>query len=188
MYPLDDVSDKDNNTHKIFSDNSIHILKFFYLERGNQYSNCNITFNLREPIVDRIRKVDQNGNPPAGATFELYEAGKSDLFDDNKLWHTADEFKRIAGDPLAVSESGDDGYAVLVNENGAALSYDAGKYYILEETNSPEGYRSNPPIVLQFHANTKTLTVVNKYETGAYASFLAEWSSLTTANFTNYSN
>lgn len=158
----------------IFPDNSIHTLKFFYLERGNQFSNCNITFNLQEPIADQIRKVDENGDPLAGVEFELYKAEMINDPGSDKRWHTADEFKKI-GTPMTTTTSGEDGYAILVTEKGEALQYDVDGYYILEETQTLPGYRKNLPIVLEYHGGTGTLTVVNKYETGAYASFLANW-------------
>lgn len=159
--------------YTLFSDNSVHTLKFFYLERGNQFSNCNITFNLREPIVDHIRKVDENGDPLSGATFKLYEASENSNFNINKQWHTADEFD--IGALMTSTTSGEDGYALLITEKGEALQYANSRYYILEETGTPVGYRKNPRIVLEYHHNTNTFTVVNKYETGAYASFLADW-------------
>lgn len=160
--------------HTIFSDNSTHTLKFFYLERGNQYSNCNITFNLQEPILDHIRKVDENGAPLSGATFELYAATTNSTFDNSRSWHTADEFDKL-GAPITTATSNDNGYATLATESGSALSYENSEYYILEETGTPAGYLKSQPIVLKYHRVTGTLTVVNKYETGAYASFLADW-------------
>ena len=171
--------------NKIFADNSAHELKFFYLERGNQFSNCNITFNLQEPIMDHIRKVDENGDPLMGAGFELYAAKTNDNFDGSKQWHTASEFDKRSGDPVTVTVSGNNGYASLTQPNGNALQYDS-EYYILEETGTPIGYRKNPPIVLQYHSGTDTLTVVNKYETGAYASFLADWTQLGSVDLARY--
>lgn len=163
-------------TNYIFPDNSIHTLKFYYLERGNAESNCCISFNLQEPLVDRIRKVDENGNPLSGAAFELYNATVKPgvTVNDNEWGHTSSEFEKN-GNVITTTESAGDGYALLTNAEGDPLAFSAGNYYILEETETPEGYRSNPPIVLQYHGDSKTFTVVNKYEVGAYASFTTHW-------------
>lgn len=162
------------NGGKIFADNSTHILKFFYLERGNQYSNCNITFNLQEPIADHIRKVDENGDALAGATFDLYAA--SGPSGGSEWWRlTSDQFRKTTSVPITTTTSNGIGYASLTDAKGDPLDLSAHEYYILEETGTPVGYRKNPPIVLKYHSDTKTLTVVNKYEVGAYASFLADW-------------
>lgn len=176
-----------NNT---FADNSTHTLKFFYLERGNQFSNCNITFNLQEPIADHIRKVDENGDPLAGAEFELYAA--TGTINENEWWrHTSKEFRKASNTPIITTVSNGMGYASLTDAKGDPLdlsTLSASGYYILEETGTPAGYRQNPPIVLRYHSDTKTLTVVNKYEVGAYASFLADWAQQpgNAVNFTSF--
>ena len=170
------LKDEDWNGNT-FGNNTIHTLKFFYLERGNAASNCNISFNLQEPIVDNIRKVDQNGNPLADAEFALYKATLNRPVLDDWWKHTAADFTKIGDDPIATTVSNDNGYAPLTKTDGEPLDLKQSEYYILEETKTPEGYRENPLIVLQYHENTNTLTVVNKYEVGAYASFLAEWAS-----------
>lgn len=164
------------DTYYIFPDNSLHTLKFFYLERGNSASNCSISFNLQEPLVDSIRKVDENGSPLAGAKFELYNAAvKAGVtVGDNEWWHTASEFEKN-GNVITTTESASDGYALLTDEKDDPLTFTSGNYYILEETETPEGYRSNPPIVLQYHGDSETFTVLNKYEVGAYASFTTHW-------------
>lgn len=162
---------RDNAT---FADGTMHTLKFFYLERGNAASNCNISFNLQNPIVDRIRKVDQNGDPLEGAEFALYEATTSSNIADGDWTHTSAEFVE-KGAPITTAISNRYGYATLTNAKGEPLTFNKDTYYILKETKTPAGYRVNPPIVLKYHENTKTLTVVNKYEAGAYASFVSDW-------------
>ncbi|MCH5204426.1 MAG: hypothetical protein J1F03_06740 [Oscillospiraceae bacterium] len=169
-----------------FGNNTIHTLKFFYLERGNAASNCNISFNLQEPIVDRIRKVNQNGDPLEGATFELYKAEPKAGIRSEWWKHTADDFNKI-GNPITTTISNYSGYAALTKANGEPLDLEQSDYYILRETKTPEGYRKNPDIVLQYHRTTETLTVVNKYEVGAYASFLADWKSRLDICFADYS-
>ena len=175
-----------NNT---FADDTIHTLKFFYLERGNAASNCNIRFNLQEPVADRIRKVDQNGDPLAGAEFELYKATTTNTIGDDEWWHTAEEFDED-GDPISTARSDGSGYALLTNEKGEPINFNnfTDTYYILKETKSPEGYRKNPSIVLKFHKASGTFKVVNKYEVGAYASFIAEWTSQSDICYAKYDN
>ncbi|MDE5931355.1 MAG: prealbumin-like fold domain-containing protein, partial [Lachnospiraceae bacterium] len=46
------------------------------------------------------------------------------------------------------------------------------RFYILHETSPPDGYRSQPvDIVLEYNSQTTMLSVANRWETGAYASF-----------------
>lgn len=172
-----------------FADGTIHDLKFFYLERGNAASNCNIMFNLQEPIAERIRKVDQNGDPLEGAEFELYEATTTpgSIIGDGEWWHTSEEFE-TTGISISTTRSDSGGYALLTNAKGESLTFDKDIYYILKETDPPVGYRKNPPIVLKYHDDSKTLKVVNKYEVGAYASFIAEWTSSSKVYSADYLN
>lgn len=182
-----------------FADNSIHTFKFYYMERGNDVSNCSISFNLEPVLKDRVRKVDEDGNPLKGAEFALYEAVKDGYQDDN-TWHFANEFeveyenvqndngeyvrqpKTLAKGIKFDNDVDNEGYYTLVNEQGKAIDFtdyvsgsEETQYFILRETKTPSGYRKNADIVLEYHATTETFTVVNKYETGAYASFVAYW-------------
>lgn len=167
-----------------FANGSIHELKFYYMERGNDVSNCSISFNFDPILKDRIRKINEDGDPLKTAKFDLYRADKNDAtYNDDNTWHYADEFKIITdqnGKRLVAGNlvGGDDGYYDIVDDSGNPIDltvYGDNAYFILDESTTPAGYRLNKYIVLQYHLSTNTFTVVNKYETGAYASFAASW-------------
>lgn len=171
---------------KIFANGSIHDLKFFYLERGNDVSNCAIKYNLIPIFADRIRKVDENGNPLGNVVFNIYAAAEGDNYKTGNQWHTIDEFKKIAytlgdttiaaGTPIATAvTNASTGYAELIDQLRNPLDLTRADYFIVEEAQGPPGYRLNPDIVVKIDHATDTFTVVNKYDTGSYASFMTEW-------------
>lgn len=172
---------------KTFSSNSVHTLKMFYLERGNYDSSIALRFNLQPLLYQQIKKVDQNGEPLQGASFELYEALQSD---DGAIVGTNGDAKgkkyNAGTEVFATLTSGANGIDQFV-EKEEEPSDPAGKagdpkpfnfadreneFYILRETNPPEGYRRNPiDILLQYHHDTDTITVVNRWTTGVVSSF-----------------
>ncbi len=167
-----------------FASGSDHSLKMFYLERGNYDSSLALRFNLQPRLYQQIKKVDQNGNPINGVEFRLYEAEVAN--NAGKLEYGIKDINNplaslITGKTLS-NEKLDAGVA-LFEEMGADGNYrpfnfaDRYKtrgiqYYILKEVNTPDGYRPLPvDIVLEYNPDTTMLSVVNKYTTGAYASF-----------------
>lgn len=108
-------------------DNTYHTLDFFYLERGNTDSNLSLKYNLVTIPETSIQKVDQLGNPIAGAEFELKDKDTS------------------ATICTAITEA--DGTVVLLNENDTPITlqqlWAAGHDSLtLTETNVPAGYRT----------------------------------------------
>lgn len=152
-----------NNT---FPDDSLHTLRFYYLERGSADSNMSLKFNLVTVPESNIVKVDQEGNPVEGAEFELY---------------TADENYTITGDPISSGITDSSGKIVLVDKHDALISFDelhrdGHNYFVLKEVKVPEGYRKTEEMHLRYIASESTgnigrgIVVSDNYiETGAFA-------------------
>lgn len=182
------------NGGKTFASSSSHTLKMFYLERGNYDSSLHLRFNLQPMLYQHIKKVDQNGDPLAGVQFELYAAKLKDGL--TQMSSNVGDYEQI-GEVLATLETGEDGTTTFLEEDESGAmrpfnfadrySSDGTIYYILKETKTPAGYRPLPEnIVLQFNPDTAMLVVANRYQTGAYASFIsniAEIGSLTYGAF-----
>ncbi|BDF59676.1 hypothetical protein CE91St36_24930 [Christensenellaceae bacterium] len=184
-----------NNT---FASNTTHTIKMFYLERGNYDASCAIRFNLQPLLYQQIKKVDQNGSPIAGVTFELYPAGEATQDEEGAILcnNTSEGRKYIkqTGDHALTSITTDtDGTGKIQQDPGTDAaapfpfpdSYNEatgeGRFYILKEVNTPAGYRRQPlDIVLEFQPDITMLRVANRWSTGSYASW--------TSNITGYEN
>ncbi len=126
-------ADTSNFSGSTFRESSKHTLSFFYLERGAGASNMKLKFNLTTLPSSEVEKVNQNGEAVQGAKFALYQSGAN--------WKTQ-------GDPIAQGTTDDKGQLVLLESDGSVLSFDnqhtAGHdYFVLKETDLPEGYRSS---------------------------------------------
>lgn len=180
-----------------FTSNSTHTLKMFYLERGNYDSSLALRFNLQTQLYHHVKKVDQDGEPISGVTFDLYAAEVTNASDPdgfrcvNATGATDDApiyVKPLNDTVLATLETRHpDGLASFSElEDGKnrpfnfADRYEAGKisgngegqYYILKERSAPPGYRDLPiDIVLEYDSESTMLIVANRWTTGSYASF-----------------
>lgn len=146
-----------------FADESYHTLDFFYLERGNVDSNMRMKYNLKTVPESDLVKVDQDGDPVAEASFELYETDENYSSENGNLVAEGETdasgsltFRKPNDDILPLSQLKDDGY------------------YLLIEKNLPDGYRhSSEPIKLYVETapqgNKKLLLSYNEWDTGAYA-------------------
>ena len=146
-----------------FADGTYHTIDLFYLERGNSDSNLRLTTNLVSVPESDIQKVDQNGDPVADASFNLYKAG--------------DDYGYNAEQDLIASGSTDkDGMLTLVDtQTGAPINFselftNGIERYVLEETNVPNGYRKSKNAHLRYKSRfgsvTGTLVCDNMWETG----------------------
>lgn len=129
-------ADTTNFFGNTFRDSTKHTLSFFYLERGAGASNMSLKFNLTTLPSSEVAKVDQNGEAVNGATFKLYRSDGPDA-DWNK------------GELVAQGTTKDRGQLILQKSNGSVLSFGEEHntnhcdYFVLKETDLPEGYRSS---------------------------------------------
>ena len=121
-------------TGNTFANDTSHTLKFFYLERGATDSNMKLKYNLVTVPESDIIKFDQDGGPVKGAEFTLYK--------------TEADFK-TEGEPLGSGTTDADGQLTLTNGKNNVINFDdlykdyGYRYYLLKETEVPEGYRSS---------------------------------------------
>lgn len=173
-----------------FVSNTSHEIKMFYLERGNYDSSLALKFNLQPLLPQEVKKVDQNGDPLGDVEFNMYPAELTNASDPDGLRcaniidsnNQAKYIKKANDTTLATLKTdADTGRAQfyenvqegkLYNFADNYVSDTNGRFYILEETRTPEGYRPLPiPIVLEFNPKTTMLSVANRWQTGSYASF-----------------
>ena len=126
-------ADTSNFSGNTFRDSTKHTLSFFYLERGAGASNMSLKFNLTTLPSSEVAKVNQNGEAVQGATFALYQSDAN--------WDAQ-------GEPIAQGTTDDKGQLVLLKSDGSVLSFDSQHaekhdYFVLKETDLPEGYRSS---------------------------------------------
>ena len=157
-----------------FADETLHTLRFFYLERGNVDSNMSLKFNLVTIPESEIIKVDQLGNPLEGIEFELYG--------------TDENYNIINDTPLATGVTDASGMITLKNADEAILSFDElangntsnqqkFTHFILKEITKQDGYRLVGDMKLSYYKPEKTseksrggvILADNPWETGAYA-------------------
>ncbi|WP_251159172.1 DUF7601 domain-containing protein [Caniella muris] len=174
-----------------FASNTSHTLKMFYLERGNYDSSIALRFNLQPALYQQIYKVDQYGNPLSGAEFDLYAVRPSDgtvPTQENSSSFGLDDVE-VVGGPLTHLVTDEDGVARFEDPEPRATQTQAdpfnfsdrynaetgdGLLYILRETKAPAGYKSTPQdLLLRFEPQYTMLVVNNRYQTGAYASFIS---------------
>lgn len=148
-----------NGSYTTFKDNSYHVLKFYYLERGGNASNLKVQYNLASYPPTGINKVNQYGEKVAGAEFAVYKADQN--------WNIIDTTPAYTGTTDA------NGEMVFVDKDEmpytlAELKGMFGEYFILKETQPPPGYRLvNEEILL--HIQDNVLLCENTYDSGVWA-------------------
>lgn len=156
-------------------DDTYHTLDFFYLERGNVDSNMSLKYNLVYVPESNIYKIDQNGDPLPGLTFELCKAERQP------------DGSYAAGDVLAKGTTDADGRIILLDEKNDLLTIqklidelnnpdltNETTALILRETDSPDDrYRSSGDLELYFYQSQLDsppfLLSKNHWQTGAHA-------------------
>lgn len=163
VYSRQSLGDLLGYNQNTLPDNTYHTLDFFYLERGNTDSNLSLKYNLVTIPETSIQKVDQLGNPIAGAEFELKD--------------------KDTGATICTATTGADGTVVLLDENDTPITLQqlwAARHtnLTLTETSVPIGYRTatSEDISLRLEkfntADGKSIVVLlsgDPWSTGVYA-------------------
>ena len=150
------------------ADNTRHTLDFFYLERGNVDSHMELKYNLVTQPESSLIKIDQLGDPVPGAEFSLYAA--NDLNNEIATGTTDREGRFIFMDPEdSTPLTIQDLYDKYKNSKDAA-----GNNLIVEETDTPAGYRTIDQVGLSFFVSKQeeeeVLLLSNSiWDKGAYA-------------------
>lgn len=149
------------NGHTIYKDNTVHTLKFFYLERGNYDSDMQLQYNLTAIPQTAIYKVDQYGDAVPGATFAVYAAdsdyhmldnvnGSPVSLSDSNIYdgdgNLLDSSGNIIANALYTGITNQDGEMIFVDQDGMPYSINElqdmfGDNFILREIKVPDGYR-----------------------------------------------
>lgn len=147
-----------------FANNTYHTLRFYYLERGSFASNLSLRYNLSPYPPTGINKVNQYGDAVAGAEFSVYPA----TVDAGGVW-TYEENNA----PAYTGITDDTGEMIFVDEDNmpytmAELKNMFGEYFILKETQAPDGYRLVSEEI-KLHIVNGVIVCENTYESGVWA-------------------
>lgn len=170
----DNLNAKDWN-NDTFADDTYHTLKFFYLERGNTDSNMSLKFNLIPIPESEITKVDQRNGKLENVNFELYPATRSQTPDENGDYSYTVK-SGYENTPIWTGTTNEEGeLSILDKESHSPLTFKdfyeqtGAEYFILRETNVPDGYRKIGDTYLQYIPDTGLILADNYWTTGAYA-------------------
>ncbi len=174
-----------------FANETTHVLKFFYLERGNNASNCSLSYLLNEAPITSVDKVDQYGNPLEGATFAIYKADSNyQYLVDNEnavnvpTWAVPNKENGEIGysdngnwvniKPAFIGTTDESGKLIFNNEYGAPYTISEmrevfGDRLILREVDVPRGYRKIAEEIHMYIENG-LLLVEEQYDTGVWSS------------------
>lgn len=155
-----------NTGSNTLADNTRHTLDFFYLERGNVDSHMELKYNLVTQPESSLIKIDQLGDPVAGAEFSLYAA--DNLSTAIATGTTDREGRFIFLDPadltpLTIQELYD---KYGKSEDGADNNL------IVKEIRTPAGYRTIDQVELYFCESIRgEVLLLSKsiWDKGAYA-------------------
>lgn len=148
------------------ADNTRHTLDFFYLERGNVDSHMELKYNLVTQPESSLIKIDQLGDPVAGAEFSLYAANAPGT---EIATGTTDRDGRFIfmdpanSTPLTIQE--------LYEKYGKSED-GADNNLIVKEIRTPAGYRTIDQVELSFFVSKQkeVLLLSNSiWDKGAYA-------------------
>lgn len=174
----------------IFSNNSTHVLKFFYLERGNYDSNLYLKYNLSEIPATAIYKVNQYGDNVEGATFAVYKTDDKYEYclDDKDEYIKLSEYDYSIDKKTGKITVKDKGtitpkYRGTTDKNGEMIFVDGdnvpyslkelremfgGDHFVMREIDIPVGYRIVADEIYFFVEND-VLICDNTYESGVWA-------------------
>lgn len=163
-------------TGHTFASNTSHTLKMFYLERGNYDSSLAMRFNLQPELYQQIKKVDQDGFPVKGASFDMFAVSSTRA--PSAQGATLDDIEMDESAPLCSVTTDEDGMARFMDGDDPFNFADrvtddiASQLFVLREKVAPAGYRLMPvDMLLRYDRESGTFIVNDRYESGAYASF-----------------
>lgn len=156
-----------NTGSNTLADNTQHTLDFFYLERGNVDSNMVLKYNLVTQPESSLIKIDQLGDPVAGAEFNLYAANAPGTAISTGTTDGAGRFIFMDPEdstPLTIQE---------LYDKYKDSKDDAGNNLIVKEIRTPAGYRTIDQVGLSFFVSKQEEEVLllsnSIWDKGAYA-------------------
>lgn len=157
-------TDEDGKSYQTFKNNSYHVLKFYYLERGGNSSNLGLKYNLASYPPTGITKVNQYGEAVSDAEFKVYKA----TVNTNGTW----EYNEA--DPVYTGTTDASGQMVFVDPKDHMpytmdeLRQMFGEYFVLKETTIPDGYRLVSDEI-HLHISNNVLLCENTWDSGVWA-------------------
>lgn len=184
----------EENGHAIYRDNTVHTLKFFYLERGNYESNMKLRYNLTAIPQTAIYKVNQYGEKVPGAKFAVYAADSdynmlsekdgtrvndssgSEIYNEI-TGNLEDSDGNIIANALYTGTTDKNGEMIFIDQDSMPYSINElqdmfGDHFILREIEVPDGYRvvsKDVQLRIWTGESQKILMCANTKESGSRA-------------------